>query len=274
MINQTEGRRPAVVWLLAAAVAAAMSVPAGAQTRAGDGRGFVTINGGLQALAAEFADEVVFGDSGGVYAATPVGLLSAAAAQEEARLTGGHRPASAPAFDAGAGYRLGDAFALAVAVSFVKGDGEAAVSGRAPHPFFHNRDREFAGVAAGLTRQELGFHLQAQYLAPVTDSLTVTLFGGPTVISLQQDLVTDAQFRQRYPYETATYDRAIAGGQSGTGVGFNVGADLAYYFSDLAGVGVLARYSRATVDLASGGGGTVGVPAGGLHLGGGLRLRF
>ena len=274
MITQTEGRRLAVAWLLAVAVVAAMASPAGAQTGAGNGRGFVSVNGGLQALAAEFADDVVFGDSGGVYAATPVGLLSAAAAQEEARFTGGHRPASSPTFDAGAGYRVSGSFALALAVSFVQGEGEATVSARAPHPFFHNRDREFAGVAAGLTRQELGFHLQAQYLAPVTDSLTVTLFGGPTIISLQQDLVADVQFRQPYPYETATYDRAIAGGQSGTGVGFNVGADVAYYFSDLAGVGVLARYSRATVDLGSAGGGTVGVPAGGLHVGGGLRLRF
>ena len=274
MINQTEGRRLAVTWLLAAAVVVATASTARAQSRSGDGRGFVTINGGLQALAAEFADDVVFGESGGVYAATPVGLLSAAAAQEEARFTGGHRPASAPAFDAGAGYRVSGNFALALAVSFVTGEGEAAVAARAPHPFFHNRDREFTGVAEGLTRQELGFHLQAQYLAPVTDSLAVTVFGGPTIISLQQDLVADVQFRQPYPYETATYDRVFAGGQSGTGVGFNAGVDLAYYFSDLAGVGVLARYTRATVDLASAGGGTVGVPAGGLHVSGGLRLRF
>ena len=78
---------------------------------------------------------------------------------------------------------------------------------------------------------------------------------------------------QEYPFETASYERAIAGGQSGTGIGFNAGADLAYYFSDVAGVG-FARYSRATVDLASAGGGTVGVPAGGLQVGGGLRLKF
>ena len=122
-------------------------------------------------------------------------------------------------------------------------------------------------------RQELGVHVQAQYLVPVTDSFTVTFFGGPTMISLQQDLVADVEFRQEYPFKTASYERAIAGGQSGTGIGFNAGADLAYYFSDVAGVG-FARYSRATVDLASAGGGTVGVPAGGLQVGGGLRLKF
>ena len=234
----------------------------------------MNINGGLALPASEFTDDVVFADSGGVYSARPLGLLSAAAAQEEARFSGAHTPATAPGFDAGSGVRVAGNFARGVAVSYAAGEGEAAVSARAPHPFFDNRDREFSGLVAGLRRQELGVHVQAQYLVPVTDSFTVTFFGGPTMISLQQDLVADVEFRQEYPFETASYERAIAGGQSGTGIGFNAGADLAYYFSDVAGVGFLARYSRATVDLASAGGGTVGVPAGGLQVGGGLRLKF
>ncbi|MCY4661069.1 MAG: outer membrane beta-barrel protein [Acidobacteria bacterium] len=275
MLKQTEGKRRRLAGLLAAAVAVpALASPAAAQMREWDGRGFVSINGGLQALAAEFTDDVVFAESGGVYSARPVGLLSRAAAQEEARFSGVHSPASAPSLDAGAGYRVTGNFALGAAVSFAAAEGTAAVSARAPHPFFDNRDRELTGVAPGLRRQELGIHVQAQYLVPVTESFTVTLFGGPTLINLQQDLVADVQFRQEYPYETASYDAAIAGGQSGTGIGFNAGADLAYYFSDVAGVGLLARYSRATVDLASAAGGTVGVPAGGLQVGGGLRLKF
>ena len=275
MLKQTDGRLRRLAWMLAAAIAVpAIASPAAAQMREWDGRGFVNINGGLQLLATEFTDDVVFTDSGGVYSARPLGLLSAAAAQEEARFSGVHTPASGPGFDAGAGVRVAGNFALGVAVSYAAGEGEAAVSARAPHPIFYNRDRDFSGLAAGLRRQELGVHAQAQYLVPVTDSLTVTLFVGPTMISLQQDLVADVEFRQEYPFETASYERAIAGGQSGTGIGFNAGADLAYYFSDVAGVGLLARYSRATVDLASAAGGTVGVPVGGLQVGGGLRLKF
>ena len=110
----------------------------------------------------------------------------------------------------GAGVRVAGNFALGVAVSYAAGEGEAAVSARAPHPIFDNRDREFSGPAAGLRRQELGVHVQALYLVPVTDSFTVTLFGGPTMISLQQDLVADVEFRQEYPFETAAYERAIA----------------------------------------------------------------
>jgi hypothetical protein len=275
MFKQRDGRRWRLACVLAGAVVVpAIASPAEAQMREWDGRGFVTINGGLQTLASTFTQSAVFAESGGVYAGTPLGLLSAAAAQEEARLTAEHAAASAPLVDVGAGFRVTGNFALAAAVSYAVGESEASLAAQVPHPFFLNRDRELAGLAAGLAREEIGLHVQAQLLLPVTESFTVTLFGGPTLIQLSHDLVADVRFRQQYPYETASYDGATAGWESGTGFGFNAGADIAYYFSDLAGVGVLARYSRATVELPSAGGITVGVPAGGTHVAGGLRLRF
>ena len=276
MNTQTNGQRWLLAWLLAGAVVVpGMASPAVAQTRAWDGRGFVTINGGLQAPAGAFTHGVVFAESGGVYAETPLGTLSAAAAQEQARFDGDYASAAAALVDAGAGVRVWRHLAIGVAVSYVTGEGTARVSAQAPHPFFFNRDREIAnGVAPGLAREEIAFHIQAHVRLPVSPSVTVALFGGPTVVNVERDLVADVRFRQDYPYETAAFDGAIAGGQSGTAVGFHAGTDVAYYFSDIAGVGVLARFSRATVDLGTAGGGTVGVPAGGLHVGGGLRLRF
>ena len=276
MNTQTNGRRWRLAWLLAGAVVVpGMASPAAAQTRAGDGRVFVTINGGLQAPSGTFTHGVVFAESGGVYAETPLGTLSATAAQEQARFDGDYARAAAALVDAGAAVRVGRHLAIGVAVSYVTGEGDARVSAQVPHPFFFKRDRDIAnGVAPGLAREEIAVHIQAHVRLPVSPSVTVDLFGGPTVITLARDLVADVRVRQAYPYETAAFDSAIVGGQSGTSVGFHAGADVAYYFSDVAGVGVLARFSRATVDLGSAGGGTVGVPAGGLHVGGGLRLRF
>jgi hypothetical protein len=40
------------------------------------------------------------------------------------------------------------------------------------------------------------------------------------------------------------------------------------------GVGIFFRYSGASVDMPLVGGGTVTVDAGGVQLGGGLRVRF
>ena len=273
MSTQTDGRRWRTARVLAVAIVVpVIASPAAAQMRGRDARGFVAVNGALT-VAGEFASDGVFSGSGGVNEAAPLWLLSGAGAQEDAGFSAAHPQAAAPGFDAGAGFRVTDRFALGVAVSYAAGESEAAVAAQAPHPFFFERDREFSGPAPGLARREIGVHVQAQLVLPVTESFTLTLFGGPSLIRLQQDLVADVRFRQHYPFETATYDGAIAGGESGSGAGFHAGADLAYYFSDVAGVGLLARYSRATVDLASAAG-TTGVPAGGLHVGGGLRLRF
>lgn len=255
-------------------VVLALASPVAAQARAWGGRGFLAIDGGLQLLASEFSDDVVFTESGGVYSARPVGLLSAAAAQEEPLYSAAHPQAASPEFNVGAGVRVAGNLGLGLAVSYASGEGEASVSARAPHPFFDDRDRELSGLAGGLARQEIGVHVQVLYVAPVTESVTVTLLGGPTLISLQQDLVADVRFRQGYPFGEASYEAAVAGGQSGTGIGFHAGVDLAYYFSDVAGVGLLARYSRAMVDLTSAGGTTTRVPAGGLQVGTGLRIRF
>ena len=260
--------------LAVAVVAPALASPAAAQGRGREARGFVAIGGGLQALAAEFSNDAVFPGSGDIYSAAPRGLLSEAAAREQARLSARHALAAAPGFDAGAGIRVAGSFALGVAASYASRKAEAAVSARVPHPFFFTRDRQVSGLAAGLSRKEIGIHMQAQLLLAASESVMVTLFGGPSLINLTEDLVADVRFRQHYPFETASYDEALTQAQSGSGIGFNAGADLAYYFSDVAGVGVLVRYSRATVDLPSAGGGTVGVPAGGLHVNGGLRVQF
>ena len=91
---------------------------------------------------------------------------------------------------------------------------------------------------------------------------------------MKQGLVTDVRFTQSYPYETAAFAATSTGQQTGSKLGFNVGADVAYYFSNYVGVGWLMRYSAATIGLLSAGDGTVSVRVGGLHAAGGLRLRF
>ena len=91
---------------------------------------------------------------------------------------------------------------------------------------------------------------------------------------MEQGLVTDVRFTHAYPYDRAEFSDAITASQSNSKIGFNVGADIAYYFSDRVGIGWLTRYSEATVGLPSVDGGTVSVQAGGLHTVGGLRVRF
>ena len=66
----------------------------------------------------------------------------------------------------------------------------------------------------------------------------------------------------------------------GSGWGFHAGADGSVFFTRIIGVGGFARYGRGTIDLentvarALGQHTVVGVKAGGVQVGGGLRLKF
>lgn len=193
---------------------------------------------------------------------------------EQGELAADYGSGNAPSFDVGGGVRLGEQFGLGVSVTAFSTDGDADVTATVPHPLYFNRDRQVAGALTDVTRQEIAVHVQASWMVPVNEQLEVAVFGGPTFFRVKQDLVNDVLFSQVYPFDTATFTGATTGTPSKSTVGFNVGADVAYYFSERIGVGFLARFSRATADLPSIEGATVGVDAGGLHTGGGLRIRF
>jgi len=122
-------------------------------------------------------------------------------------------------------------------------------------------------------RSETAVHVQAKWLVPVNDKMLVTIFGGPSFFKIEQDIVNDFEYSESYPFDTATFTRAIAASQSESAVGVNVGGDVAYFFSSNVGVGGTVQYSGATVEMTVPSG-TADVKAGGLQVGGGLRLRF
>ena len=176
--------------------------------------------------------------------------------------------------DLGASVRLWRQVGLGVSVSRFQTNGAAGVTAGLPHPFHLEQFRAVDGSAAA-TRQETAVHVQLRVGATVGTRLDVTLFGGPTFFDVEQTLVSDILFEETYPYDTATFSMAPTVQRSAATVGLNAGVDLATYLTPTVGVGVLVRFSRAMVDLARpDGGGMLAVETGGLHVGGGLRLRF
>ncbi len=264
---------PLVVWLAAAGATLAGAAPTHAQAPVGDARVFITVNGGLQTLTRSFSEDIVFMESGGEYP-TEQGVISDAAAQEQARFESDYRFENAPLFDVSGGVRVAPYFALGIGVSRFMIEETASVSAQVPHPIFFGRDRSISGASPPLTREERAIHLQALVVLPVTRSFTVTGFGGPTFFEVKQQLVTDVNFTHAYPYDTAEFSSAVTSQESSDAAGFNVGVDVAFYFSGNVGVGWLTRYSRAMVELPSASGETLDVEAGGLHTAVGLRLRF
>ena len=258
---------------LAAALVLAGAAPALAQGPQGSARAFVSVNGGLQAQTSGFSENIVFTESGGLYP-RDLGVISDAAAREQARFESGYGFESAPVFDVSGGVRVASYFGVGIGVSRFDIEETASVSAQVPHPFFFRRNRSISGNSTPLARGETAVHLQGLVIVPATRSFTVTGFGGPTFFNVEQQLVTDVNFTHAYPYDTASFSSAVVGRESNSAVGFNVGADVAYYFTSNVGIGWLTRYSRAAVELPSASGEMVEIDAGGLHTAVGLRLRF
>ena len=150
----------------------------------------------------------------------------------------------------------------------------ADIAGRLPHPFLFERLRSVEGTERGLSRDETALHLSLRWLLRDGPRVEVAMFGGPSRIDLDHELVSAVRFDQTYPFDTATYAGVDRRRESGSATGWHVGVDLVRYFTRRAGLGAVARYSDAPVDLTIPDGGTVSVSAGGLHAVVDLRLRF
>jgi opacity protein-like surface antigen len=253
------GRLTALLAVVACVVAAA---PAAAQPPRGGSfaappRVTVAVSGGYQPTTTEFDDEFTFElyrETGRTEVSYPIeaGFL----------------------FDAGVGIRLWRGLGAGVAVSrFVK-DGAVSTTTSLPHPLFLQQNREITGDADGITREETGVHIQAQYLLPLSANLQVTLMGGPSILQVNQALVTDVNYSEEYPYDTASFTGVDSRDVKESATGFNAGADVRWMFSRHVGVGALVRFTRATVDLDAPGNRTISVDAGGTHVGAGVRIVF
>jgi len=252
----------ALVVLTAAAAAAEEQRPAPrvAATTPSRPRVFVNVNGGYQATSTDFRSTVPFR-----LTTDPT---------EEAQVETGYGIAAGPVFDVRGGALLYRRLGAAVAVTKFTETGGADVRARVPHPFVFERPREVTGDPSGFRREELGIHMQATYTVPVTRRIVATMFGGPSFFNLQQDLVERVQYSEAYPYDTATFTGVEQRRAKDSGIGFNAGMDVAYFFAKQVGVGGVVRFSRASMNLDAAPGQSQRIDAGGLHLGGGIRFAF
>ena len=182
---------------------------------------------------------------------------------------------SGPAFNISGGVALWRNVGVGAGLTRFSHATPISVTASVPHPFFFNRARSVTGDVGGLEREELAVHIQARAIFTPSPKIPVVVFGGPSFFSVKQDIVNDFENAETYPYDTATFSRGVNTTADESKVGFNVGADVGYFFTRQVGVGVSVQWSATTIDVpASGSTGTFEINAGGLQAGGGLRLRF
>jgi hypothetical protein len=219
--------------------------------------------------------ERVFISVGGVFQIGANDFVDSATVRENAengRLETDYNVGAGPAFDVSGGVVVWRNLALGVGLTRFSKSTVTSLNASVPHPFFFNQLRSVTGEFSG-TRKELAVHIQAKGIFPLSNRTLFTVFGGPSFFEVEQSIVSDFDYTESYPFDTATFSRAIADTQSESKIGFNVGGDFSYFFSRQVGVGVTAQYAGATVEMTVPSG-TADVKAGGGQIGGGLRLRF
>ncbi len=167
-------------------------------------------------------------------------------------------------------------FGLLIGYSHASRDVTGRVDVSRPHPLYLNRPRSASAEISGYSLSEGAVHLDLAY-ARAAGHLDWALFAGVSLFQVEVDLLQQPTYDDVYPYDelsiTATPSTAVK--QSPTG--FNVGGRLDYRFgrSRRFGAGVQVLYSKASVKARA-------VPeateatfdAGGLSIGGGLRVYF
>lgn len=120
----------------------------------------------------------------------------------------------------------------------------------------------FAASAA----RELALHVPIVWMPVAGQRVKLLIFGGPTVVSLTQDVV------ERLNFGPASATPFGIQRLTGTALGYHVGGDVAYFFSNKIGLGGGVRYSAASVEFTEEPGTVWKV--GGPQVSAGLRVRF
>lgn len=218
--------------------------------------GYVHINYGYQSGARAFAEslsETVYGETA-TYGAS-------------------HASGGGSGLDIGGGVRVWGNLAAGVTITSFSNPSAATVSGTVPHPLFFNRPRTVAVDLTGFEYKELGVHLQAVWVMPLSEQLTVSVGGGPSFFSVDQDLLAGVTVGQ----ETAPFNAVSIGASStaasGSAVGGNAGVDVTYMFTEQLGGGAFVRWTGGSLDLPTSGG-IQSIDVGGVQSGAGLRVKF
>jgi len=190
------------------------------------------------------------------------------------------QPSRGADFDYGGGFMFTPVWGLGVSVTGTAHEDRAGLALTVPHPYIFNASATAADVTAdALQRAETAVHVQVAAVPLWSNRFTLRVFGGPSYFRVTQDTVEDISFSQTaFPFSRVNIV-TITGFQGteleGTGWGYHAGADVGVFFTRVVGVGGMFRFSHGSVEVFDPLAGlNHDLEAGGVQVGGGLRLRF
>jgi hypothetical protein len=129
-----------------------------------------------------------------------------------------------------------------------------ALAATIPHPTFLSAAASNVGMTGdALTREDAATNLFVVLVPVQTKRLQVRMLAGPSFFSYSSAMVQDILYEQTYdtltPQSTITITGFTSHDVKGSGVGFHVGGDVAFFFTKMFGVTGGVRFSRGTVTL-------------------------
>lgn len=194
---------------------------------------------------------------------------------ENASITVPHNIGSGLLFDMSGGYRVWKNLAVGLGYSYFSDSEKTTVSAEIPNPIIFGSPRAASATTGDLAHSESALHVQLLWNFPLTDKIEIAAIIGPSFFKVSQDLVSDiTTVEGDVPFGTVTISSVGVTSQSKWATGVTAGLDATYLLRPKIGVGGFIRFSGASADLDTAGGGTISVDAGGFQMGAGLRYRF
>jgi hypothetical protein len=184
---------------------------------------------------------------------------------ETATVSVSQRIRNGAVFDVSGGIRIAHNLAAGVGVSQFGRSGTGTVSASIPNPRFYDQPLPVVKDAGDLEHQERAIHARLTWFVPISDSIDVSVSGGPSYIRVVQGVATGVTV------VTGTQSVSIANEtQSGNAFGANGGVDGNVMLTSGFGIGLWVRYTYGKLDLPD----VKGLKVGGLQGGLGFRARF
>jgi hypothetical protein len=191
------------------------------------------------------------------------GIVSFPLYGEDAVFSGNYPIGTGAFVDIAVGHRVWRNIVGAVAYSYFSSSGDATGTASIPDPLVKFQPAVVPIQGSDLGRSENALHFQALWFRQLSPKIDIGLGGGPSVIWLSQDLLSGTVAPGTQDVTPATES------QTGAGFGLNLSADTTYMLTPKLGVGLLLRYTWASVGLDAN-----DMTAGGFQVGGGVRYRL
>ncbi len=244
--------------LLGACATLLVGGAASAQSPQWSDRAFLNVNLGMQLTANPFVEHIA-----------PIIYSEPASIRAPNAVAGG-----LTTLDLAGGIRVWKSVGVGAAYTKQGMTENVDVAALVPNPVFFSQSRAASAVTP-LRRAETAVHIQALYVVPITPRIDVVLSGGPSLIDFSQDFVSGIEVTEgAAPYTSVAIGNVGKVTRTERLLGVNVGADVTYFLTTLAGAGCAIRYTSGTVTTQQGDGSTIDLSRGGFQVAFGARIRL